>query len=240
MMNARRWFFLFGIIAIGVVVGARALAFISQQDQIAVTIVINVTPAPLPYNAPTSGIAKARPEIVGTAQQVGIVERVHYRKVGSSAGFDSPNVNIGEKLVAQNQKAVRIEAEVSPNPMGTLLYSDQTLVTLNATGGTTTHFTCPYHVTVHTTKTYWQLKHGLSNDFSGSLFPGGDLANNTYVSAPNPTATPFTVYSDNGGQWAALATSGGTVTYCVDLTLTIPAAVPGGAYSSNAIYTIYY
>lgn len=238
MKNARRWFFLFALVAIGVVVGARAIAFISQQDQIAVTIVINVTPAPLPYhpvqNAPTSNA------IVGTTRQVGIVERLHYRKVGSSEHFDGPSINLDSTVAQANQKAVRVEAEVSPNPMGTLLYSNQTLVTLNATGGTTTVFTCPYTVTVHTTKTYWQLKHGLSNDFSGSLFPGRDLANNTYVTTPNATATPFSVYADDGGVWALLATSGGIVTYCVDLTLTIPAAVPGGAYSSNAIYTLYY
>lgn len=237
MMNMRRWFVVFGIVAIGIIVGARALAFITQQDQIAVTIVINVTPAPIPYHP--AAIAPAGSSIIGTTRQAGIVERMHFREVGSSAHFDGPSLNLGS-AVAQSQKAVRVEAEVSPNPMGTLLYSDQTVVTLNATGGTTTRFTCAYHVTVHTTKTYWQLKHGLSNDFSGSLFPGKDLANNTYVSAPNPTATPFAVYADDGGVWATLATSGGIVTYCVDLTLTIPAAVPGGAYSSNAIYTLYY
>ncbi len=37
-----------------------------------------------------------------------------------------------------------------------------------------------------------------------------------------------------------MASNANTKTYCVDLTLTIPSSVPTGAYSTTAVYTIWY
>jgi hypothetical protein len=109
---------------------------------------------------------------------------------------------------------------------------------MNATAGTAVTQPCIYTVTVHTTVTSWTLRQGLSGDFA-SGFPGTDLANNSYLqgATPQPTSTPFVVYPTS---WTVLASSGGIKTYCVDLTVTVPAAVAGGAYSTNAVYTIYY
>jgi hypothetical protein len=114
-------------------------------------------------------------------------------------------------------------------------------VTLTGTAGTTVTQSCAYTITVDTpATTYWTLTDGLSNDFSGS-FPGRDLLNNTYSGAtPQPNPIAFVVYPDNNNQPAQLTKAYGTATFCVDLSLTIPSAVPGGAYSTNAVYTLSY
>lgn len=204
---------------------AVALAtFVQQRDQIAVTIIVNVTPAPrMAAYAPTAT----------TGSHIRAAFTLDTKRAVRAGAISLNN------LVAQNQQAVRVEASVQPNPLGTLLVSNQNSVTINATAGTTVVVPCAYTVTVDTTITYWELYDGLFADFS-STFPGNDLANNTYITTPLATATPFFVYSDNGGHWAALETSGGTKTYCVDLTLTIPVSVSGGTYSTNAVYTLYY
>lgn len=226
----RRYFVIVGVLAALPIV---ASAFVSQQEQISVTIVVNVTPAPvamLPLRTGLDGRA-----IVADFSIQG--HRIFERE------FSSEAIHFAPKLVAMavptGQGAVKVEAEVSPNPNATTLYSDQNVVTLNATAGTSITVPCAYHVVVDTTKTFWQLEHGLSNDFAGS-FPGRDLANNTHLAAPNATSTPFVVYSTDGGKWALIASSSGAKTYCVDLTLTIPIGVAQGAYSSNAVYTLLY
>ncbi len=205
--------------------GSRGLAtLVQQRDQIAVTLLINVTPAPLSYQA-----APSDNEMGG-----GIVARMQLRARGSGPA----------DWVAQvPQKAVRVEAEVTPNPTATLLYSDQPFVSLTTTAGTTTTVPCAYHVTVQSTSASWILKHGLSNDFSDGAshkFVGTVLANNTYLATPKPAATPFVVYADDGGNWATLDSNKFDQTYCVDLTIKVPASTPGGTYSSNAVYTVYF
>lgn len=226
----RRYFLIFAVLAALPVV---ASAFVSQQEQIAVTIVVNVTPAPtamLPLGSTHDGSG-----IVAALSVRG--HRFFQQRFSSEAIHFSPD--LVAQAVPTAQGAVKVEAEVSPNPNATTLYSDQNVVTINGTAGTTVTVPCAYHVIVDTTKTYWQLEHGLSNDFAGS-FPGSDLANNTHVAAPNATATPFVVYANDGGKWALISTSAGAKTYCVDLTLTIPLVVAQGAYSSNAVYTLFY
>ena len=210
-------------IALSSVAVALAL-FVQQRDQIAVTIIVNVTPAPrMAAYAPTAT----------TASHIRAAFTLDTKR---AVRADAMSLN---RLVAQNQQAVRVEASVQPNPLGTLLVSNQNSVTINATAGTTVVVPCAYTITVNTTVTYWDLYDGLFADFA-STFPGKDLANNTYLTTPLATATPFYVYSDNGGTWASVETSAGTKTYCVDLTLTIPISVSGGTYSTNAVYTLYY
>lgn len=210
-------------------------SFVQQQDQIAVAILINVTPAPIVlHSAPAPTIAQQQ-----------IVAHLSLRGASPALerAFQAQNLHFISKpfLVAQNQQSVKVEAEVSPNPKATLLYSNQNSVTINAVGGTAVSLPCAYTVTVDTTRTYWLLYHGLSNDFSGA-FLGGDLANNTYIqgTAPQPTSTPFIVYADNGNSWAHLSTNGLKKTYCVDLSLSVPVSIGQGAYSSNAVYTLYF
>ena len=204
---------------------AVALAtFIQQRDQIAVTIIVNVTPAPrMAAYAPTAT----------TGSQIRAAFTLDTKR---AVRADAISLN---HLVAQNQHAVRVEASVQPNPLGTLLYSNLNSVSISATAGTTVVVPCAYTVTVDSTQATWYLKDGLYQDFS-STFPGKSLANNTYITTPQATATPFYVYSDDGGVWYAVATNGLMKTYCVDLTLNIPIAVSGGTYSTNAVYTLYY
>ena len=216
----------------GLFVGFLALAtasvalasFIQQRDQIAVTIVVNVTPAPrmaayAPSATTESNIRAAFSIDTKRALRAGALSLNH--------------------LVAQNQQAVRVEASVQPNPLGTLLTSNLNSVSISATAGTTVVVPCAYTVTVDSTQATWYLKDGLYQDFS-STFPGKSLANNTYITTPQATATPFFVYADDGGVWYEVATNGLKKTYCVDLTLTIPVSVSGGTYSTNAVYTLYY
>ncbi len=203
-----------------VMAGSRGSAtLVQQRDQIAVTILVNVTPAPMGYRAPSQS-------------DEGIVARMRMRQRGS------------DDWVAQvKQQPVRVEAAVTPNPQATLLYSDQPFTSITTTAGTTTTVPCAFHVTVHTASAYWILKHGLSNDFSdgaADTFTGTALANNTYLATPKPAPTPYIVYADDGGNWATLDTNKYIQTYCVDLSVSVPATVPGGTYSSNAVYTVYY
>jgi hypothetical protein len=204
----------------------------TQRAQRFVYILVNVTPAPIVY-APSE-----------TGGEREIAASMARRARGG--GIDISRADGEGIMIAQatgNQKAVRVEAAVSPDPTATMLYTNNQTVIMNGTAGTTVTQTCAYTVTVHTTITSWTLYHGLSGEFtgaSGATFPGADLLNNTYITSPNPAPTPFVVYPDNNNQFAVLAKSGGNATYCVDLTLNIPSTVSGGAYSTNAVYTLYY
>jgi hypothetical protein len=223
-----------------VIVPAIAFALTSQRAQIGITIVVNVTPNPLGYvHAPgatdTEIVAKATLHGASPALERAFeAQELHFLPVNSDA------------VVAQVQHSLRVEAEVTPNPTATLLTTDApgSTVIENVEAGVVTKFSCVYHVTVDTTITNWQLKDGLSNDFSSgtATWPGTDLGKNTYVAAPNPTSTPFVVYADDGGAWSIVngAYYSGTQTFCVDLTFNIPIATAQGTYSSNAIYTLYY
>jgi hypothetical protein len=163
------------------------------------------------------------------------------------------------ELVAQsNQGAVKVEAEVSPNPNATLLYQTCPTppaatspycssggATIPVTAGVTTTVTCAYQVVVDTTQSSWTLDHGLYTDFENSGtgavgFAGGYVSNSAYYATPKPAFTPFVVYSDDGGTWAKLTSSSYAKTFCVDLEISVPASVAAGTYSSNATYSVYY
>lgn len=237
-MKHLRTIFSLMLLAAFVLLGGRNVhaSFVqTQRDQIAIYILVNVTPAPVGY------LPEPAPQQVAA---VPMSMRVRLRAKGSGDFDDVPNLRLTDGMVAQatTQSDVRVQAQVTPNPNGTMLYSNMPTVNLNQTAGTTVTTKCAYTVTVDTTQSAWTLYDGLSNDFSGSAFPGKDLSNNTYLQAgtPNPQATPFIVYSDNNNQWATATKSSLAHSYCVDLVLTIPSSVPGGAYSSNAIYTLYF
>lgn len=212
-------------------VGGRGRAgfLATQQDQIGVFILVNVTPAPIVYNG-----ASHRDDAISL--------RMGLRGRGSQM-FTDAFTQVSPNLVAQNQVDVRVQAEVSPNPKATMLYSDVPSVVINQTAGTTqTTAACVYKVTVDTpATTSWTLDDGVSADFVNGWY-GSSLANNTYLQAstPQPTATPFVVYADDGNKWNTKEKSTGMQTYCVTLTLTIPSTIPQGAYSTNAIYTLYF
>lgn len=217
-------------VAIALVVSGKGHAsFVqTQRTQISVYILINVTPAPVVY----------APQADATQAPIAIGMRMRAR--GSSDNVDAPNVDLGN-TVAQAQSSLRVQAEVSPNPNATLLYTNTTAVTMNGTAGTTVNQTCAYTVTAHTTQTSWTVYEGLANDFAGTAFPGKDLFNNTYLQTgtPNPAPTAFIVYPDNNNQWSIMAKSGGNAVYCVDLQVQIPSTA-SGAYSTSAVYTMYY
>lgn len=228
-MTFRRFFLAFVVLAL-VPIAAPAI-LVQQRDQIPVTIIINVTPNPLGYNAAPGGAA-------------GIIASLSlHGRHGSRRRFQAESLHFSSGApveVAQHQAPLKVEANVSPNPLATLLYSDTNQVTVNATaGGGPVKITCAYHVTVSTTVTYWQLKDGLYSDF-GTGFPGGSVSRVSYITAPAVSPTPFPVYLDNGHVWASLDTNKLAKTYCVDLSVTVPGTVAGGQYSSNAVYTLYY
>jgi hypothetical protein len=206
----------------------------TQRSQIGINVVVNVTPSPIAYNPAV--IAKAPAAAVEP-----IVARWTLRARGSQPSVDDEVLQGAGVLLAQAsaQSALKVQATVTPNPNATLLTANTYSVSLSGVAGTTVTQSCMYTIQVDTTITSWTLREGLSASFSGTLFPGTDLANNSYLQAatPQPTSTPFVVYPSN---WTVLAASGGLKTYCVDLTVTIPGNVPGGQYSTSAIYTVYY
>lgn len=182
-----------------------------QRAQQAIYVVVNVTPAPV----------VRRPD-------------------GRALAYDGARFDLAQ---ATKQNGVPVQANVVPNPTGTLLTTNTGAVTINQQAGTTANYPCFYHVKVTTTVTAWTLYTGLSNDFDVS-FNGNTLAWSDYQSptAPVPSPTPqnFVVYGDNNNAWQSDRRGGLTFDECVDLTFSIPASVPGGAYSTNAIYTLYY
>lgn len=230
MSRLQRWGFALVLVIAGtIVLSPRSHAGLSQmqRDQISIGVIVNVTPAPIVY-APAA------------APPASIAASLTLREAkGSAQNVDAFVLDAGE-LVAQSsqQRSLKVTAQVTPNPNATTLYSNIPSVAMTGTAGTTIQQTCIYAVTVHTTITSWTLREGLSGDFAGN-FPGTDLGNNSYVqgATPKPTSTPFIVYPT---AWSVMDTNGGIKTYCVDLTLTIPAAVPGGTYSTNAVYTLFY
>jgi hypothetical protein len=160
---------------------------------------------------------------------------------------------------ATNQGSILVRAEVSPNPSGTLLYGNDCSnppaapvpgqcsgVSITQAAGSKTVYHCIYEVVVDTTQASWTLDSGLFTDFfpqgSGSgEIAGTNVGYNGYISTatPKPTATPFIVFSD-GTNWTTFAANADAKTYCVDLTVTIPAATAVGTYGSQAVYTLYY
>lgn len=211
-------------------------------SQIGISIVVNVTPSPLayaPHQAPSEDTPGKIAVRVSLQRETPSLKRV----------FEAQSLRFGKESTivlaqAQVQKPLLVQAEVSPNPNATLLYSTDPSgnpigsVQVNATAGTTVQVPCAFQVRVMTTKA-WSLEQGLSNDFA-SGFPGKDLANNTYISTPKPTSTPYVVYADDGSSWSVTGSGSGSAIYCITLTLTVPGTVTAGTYSSNAIYTLYY
>jgi hypothetical protein len=209
----------------------------SVQSQIFITIIVNVTPSPVayvPHAAPQTAAPTAAGIVAATSLRRATPSLLHSMRA-EALQFDPG----GELVAQQKQGSVLVQAEVSPNPKATILISNVPVVTVNQIAGTTVQYPCAFTVTVNMA-TSWILDEGLSNDFS-TAFKGGDLANNTYLSAatPLPTSTPYAVYADDGSKWTQLNTGTAITTYCVTLTLTIPAATTGGTYNSNAVYTLY-
>lgn len=233
MIRLRAAFITFGFLAlIPIIVSA---AFQTQRAQIEITITINVTPNPLGYATPGAASDTSGRVIAAT---------LRLNRSEAASQYRAESLSFASNVVAQNQGAVKVEASVSPNPLGTLLYSNQTGVIISQEAGTTVVYPCEYTVTASTTQAAWTLDHGLFTDFilggGSASFAGGNVANNTHLATPRPTATPFVVYSDDGGTWTAAATGAHAETFCVDLTVKIPIATSGGTYSSNAVYTLFY
>ncbi|MFN2527847.1 MAG: hypothetical protein ABR584_03925 [Candidatus Baltobacteraceae bacterium] len=196
--------------------GSQAGFIQQQRAQQAVNITINVAPGPYGY-APSSGSAIALA-----------------RRLGRGSAMEP-------QIIAQaTQRSVPVEANVTPNPLATAFAIVPSSVGIGAqAGGPPVTITCAYTVKVQTTVTSWTVDEGLSNDFSAS-FNGNNLANNSYLSTPHPSPTPFVVYPDNNNAWTIMDKNTLTKTYCVDLTITVPVTVLSGAYQTNAIYTLFY
>jgi hypothetical protein len=234
MTRIRRFLIFFALAAFVPVV---CQAIIQQQRaQITVTITINVTPNPLGYAAPPQGAAGTSGSAIVANLFVNRHEHMRRTINAENLSYSGPTT-----VALATQRSVQVEASIGPNPLGTLLYSDQSGVVINQEAGTTMTYACEYHVTVDTTQTAWTLEHGLFTDFEGPAgsWTGHDAANNTHIATPKPAYTPFIVYSD-GQSWVIADTNGGMKTYCVDLQITIPITQAQGTYGSNATYTLFY
>jgi hypothetical protein len=212
-----------GAAIVGIIFVQPAKATIqSQQAQIFIDVVVQVVGTPIAYVPHQTPVVDNQPVIAFRA------ENLHFVRDAST-------------VVAQAQSPLLVQAEVSPNPKATILVSNVPTVTVTAAPGqtVTTAPACALTVTVNMSSA-WSLQEGVSNDFSAS-FPGKDLGNNTYINAdtPQPTSTPYIVYADDGDVWSAVGSGGTITTYCVNLTVSVPAGVTDGIYSTNAVYTLY-
>ena len=233
-----------GVAAISILLTRPVLATISTlQDQIGITIVVNVAASPigyLPHQSPAGG-----------NQSVITAVSLHRIAPSLARGFQAEGLHFernGSVVIAQAQvqHSTLVQAEVTPNPKATLLYSNQGSVIIPAApgstviAGTTAVETCAFTVTVDTTKS-WSLDEGLTSDFAAG-FSGTALANNTYLNSatPLPTSTPYVVYADDSSKWSLAGTGTAMKTYCVDLTVKVPGTVTAGSYSTNAVYSLYF
>lgn len=199
-------------------------AFVTQRAQRYVYILVNVTPGPYGYVDPN--------------------QLFDARKIGrGSAQFTDVLPSQPSEVVAANQASVKVEARVTPDPTATLLYTNNSAVSMSGTAGTSVSQTCAFTITVQTAITAWQLKTGLANDFA-SNFAGGNLYFKFYDTpsgTPPASFTQFTVYPTTGqNAWQPMTSAGGTHTYCIDLNVSIPLNVHSGAYGTNAVYTLYW
>ncbi len=246
MKRIRPFVFVFlALVAIPMIVEATIQ---QQRGQIFVNIEIDVTPAPLAMNA-----APAKSAFNTIVTRATLTEVKHVRSFSAEALSFVPGSLVAQ--TAGQQKSVRVDAEISPNPNATLLTSNNCQgsqpqpgscnhVAIPVTAGQTTTVICAYQISVTTTQTSWTLDHGLFTNWeslAGAVaFPGGDVKNSTYYASPGPAYTPFVVFTSDGGVWASVGTGSLSKTYCVNLEITVPATVAQGSYYSNATYTLLY
>lgn len=146
---------------------------------------------------------------------------------------------------AQVQHSVLVQAEVTPNPKGTILVSNVPNVAMTAAPGqtvTTTSSPCALTVSVNMSSA-WSLEEGAATAMTSgtSTFPNTALANNTFLNSgtPRPAATPYIVYASDGNVWSGLASGSTITTYCVVLSIAVPATAVDGTYSTTVVYTLY-
>ena len=227
----------FGVMVLSLVLLQPVRATIaSQQAQIGVTIVVPVSGTPVAYD-PHEAPASSR----------GITSAIALRRItpAMASEFEAQSLHLehDSTLIAQAQvqNSVLVQAEVTPNPKATILYSNYPSYTFNpgVAPGSTVQAACAFTVTVDMTST-WSLEEGLTSNFS-STWPGNDLSNDTYKNSatPQPTSTPYVVYATDGSEWSLLGTGTTETTYCVTLTITVPASITDGTYSTNAIFTLF-
>jgi|SRR5579872_688433 len=231
----------FALMVLVPVIGKGTIA--QERDFIQIQIVLNVTPNPLAMRAAPAQSMQAG-QIVARASLHGAPAALERVFEAHALHFQPGGIVIAQAAPTA-QKAVKVEAEVSPNPIGTLLTTNAPgqQVVINGTAGTTVHVTCAYQVSVDTTISNWQLDDALATDFGGQTsgsIPGVDLGNDTYIATPLPTSTPFTVMADNGNHSALVGINSGAKTFCVDLVMTIPGTTPQGEYTTNAIYSLFF
>ncbi len=217
-----------------------------QRAQIQIAITLNVTPYVGYHPAPPIDRDAGGAAGILAFAHLHVTDRRKPHFVSEGLVFDTHDV------VAQNQAPALVQAEVSPNPNGTLLYGNNcqgsgaacSAINITQAAGTTQLYSCVYQVIVDSKQPSWTLDSGLYTDFepqgSGSgTIAGHYVAYNGYIATPKPTATPFIVYSD-GTNWTTFAANSTAKTYCVDLTVTIPQSTVAGTYGSQAVYTLYY
>jgi hypothetical protein len=226
-----------GIAIVGLIFVQPAKATIqSQQAQIFIDVVVQVVGTPIAY-VPHQAPAVGNVPVIASLALRRLTPQLQRTFRAENLHFDGETSTV----VAQAQNPLLVQAEVSPNPKATILVSNVPTVTVTAAPGQTVAIapTCALTVTVNMSSA-WSLQEGVSNDFSAT-FPGKDLGNNTYINSdtPQPTSTPYIVYADDGDVWSAVGSGGSITTYCVNLTVSVPAGVTDGIYSTNAVYTLY-
>lgn len=212
----------------------------TQQAQIFLNISVQVVGTPVVGYVPhqtqagVPSIASALRRALPSLQRAFHAEGIH---------FEGDSTLIAQ---AQVQHSVLVQAEVTPNPKGTILVSNVPNVMMTAAPGQTVQLMprCALTVTVNMA-TAWSLEEGIATDLTdpsnGAAFAGKYLANDTYKNSatPLPTSTPYIVYATDGSVWSGLGSGTAITTYCVDLTVSVPASTTDGTYTTDAVYTLF-
>ncbi|HTV92799.1 MAG TPA: hypothetical protein VMG98_08800 [Verrucomicrobiae bacterium] len=215
----------------------------TQQMQISIDVSVQVVGTPVVGYVPHQAPAQAGvPSIAAALRRASPSLEHAFHAEGLRFEGDST-------LVAQAtppQHSVLVQAEVTPNPKGTILVSNVPDVMMTAAPGQTVTLMPACYLTVSVNmSTAWSLEEGvatlLTDSASGATLPGTALANNTYKNSgtPQPAATPYIVYATDGSVWSGLASGTAITTYCVNLTVTVPATAADGTYTTYAVYTLF-
>lgn len=172
--------------------------------------------------------------VVVTPSPIAMSFRVH------TAAYRPAPIVIAQAAPVQGNVPVTLQTKADPNYQYLHFIPGNT--TLNVPYGIS-HFSCVYQVYVSYpyawTLTDWGFGTGPS---ASNVFPIQDYpqASNLAWEAASIGVTSWTNMYNNGapGQLTYRSTAGSTLTFCVDIQITVPATQPAGTYSAPIEYTL--
>ena len=226
-----------------------ALAAFSQADaltvqkaykEVAITIVVTPSPAPVGY-LPLQPRAAGAPATARIARLVADLDAGLRRIASGPTWWDvAPGAMIAQATAQPPPVPVQFNAK--PDPNAAYLKVIQHTGTINAPYGTTV-VPCAFELYTFWTKTYTLTDWGYGTVRSGTgTFPIEDYPTASYLAWAVPDFSPtLTAYANQGGpgQTSWQGTAGQAQQHCVDLSLVVPASLPAGTYFAVMQYNMY-